>query len=600
MTRGVRSSALLALLLLSACGGDDSKDSPVTPDASGGGGDAGVQQCALFLVLPQTAEVGIAVEVEASLSFAPTGARSFQWSVERAGVPQTISELSDPPDRISFIPQEAGPFQVVVQGAVDGSACVSDVGTVNVSPPGAVGQDYRLRIIPRGETPTVDYPIVVLGGADAVLPTISVEAGLVASGVLTTNEGGNVPAYIRARRVGTQSPIDYETFSTINGDFSIRLPVGVFDLTIVPSDPSLPSAKIPAQSNSAIASTLSLPALQTYAGHVFDAAGNPLSGARVSLVADDATSTASISQADGSFAVQSFGTLLTGVRVASPTGSGLPALVSDLSQGQVLTPTSDVVIRFSDPVVSVSVDLSVASGPIPSQAQAQWRASFPVAGTVFVDSQASLSGELSVTAMADALGHVEASVVARTSDFSATATTGESLVRTNVPWASTPSQAIVLEPWVDVAIVVKETDSSSEQGNSFPAPGVRIQASPSAVLSLVGTTHRRTSLADGSLSLPLVQGAWYQLEVVKPQGASMLASIPKVEVGAEVLELTLPSALMISGRLAITGASSAGAQISVYCVDCTEEDRTRPLSSAVSDESGHFQLHIADPGIVAQ
>ena len=115
----------------------------------------------------------------------------------------------------------------------------------------------------------------------------------------------------------------------------------------------------------------------------------------------------------------------------------------------------------------------------------------------------------------------------------------------------------------------------------------------------MGITESGTSEVDGSLTLPLVQGASYQLEVAKPQGASILSTISRVEVGTGILELSLPRALKISGRLAISGASSAGAQISVYCVDCTDEDRTRPLSSAVSDESGHFQLHIADPGVSA-
>lgn len=598
MTQLMRSSTLLAILLLGACSAGDANGN--ISDAGAGAVDAN-PGCGLFLVLPQTAEVGIAVEVEATIASAPFGARSFQWSVELAGVPQTITELSEPPDRISFVPQEAGPYQVVVDGEVDGDACLQDVGTVNVSPPGAVGQDYRLRIIPRGDTPKVDYPIVVLGGADAVLPTIAVEAGLVANGNLQTSEGSGVSAYIRARRVGTQSPIDYETFSNANGDFEIRLPVGVFDLTIIPSDPSLPSAHIAGKSNSEIASSLSLPALQTYVGHVFDAAGNSLSGARVSLMADDVTSTASISQPDGSFSVQSFGALLTGVRVASPPGSGLPALVSDLSQGQALAPTSDVIIRFADPVVTASVDLSVFSGGLAAGAQAHWRASLDQAGTVSVGSEVSLSGELSVSAMADINGHVEASVVARTIDFSATAVSGESLVKADIPWATVPSQAIVLQPLVDTAIVVNQIEPVLEMGKStsVPAQGIRVQASPRTVLSLGGTTHTGISLADGSLSLPLVQGASYQLEVAKPQGVSILSNIPKVEVGAGALELALPNAVEISGRLAIAGASSSGAQISVYCVDCTDEDRTRPLSSAVSDESGHFELYIADPGISA-
>ncbi|MBL4633299.1 MAG: carboxypeptidase regulatory-like domain-containing protein [Kofleriaceae bacterium] len=539
--------------------------------------------------MPNSAVAGDTVEVEVSVDSGILGARDFSWSVKRSGVPQTFTELSSPVERISFVADQAGPYQVVVQGTVGGFECVDDDGTLNVNSPGAIGQDYRLRITPQGDTPKLDYPIVVQGGADAVLAPISVEAGLLATGSLQAQDGSAVPAYLRARRLGVQSPIDYETFANAGGVFNIRLPVGLFDVTVVPSDPSLPTAILPGLSNGQIASLLTLPTLNTYTGHVFDASGAPLQGARVSLVSDGAATTASISQADGSFSVGSFGTTLTGVRVAPPSGSGLPTLVSDLSQVQALTAGSDVVIRFADAVVNASLDLRFSSGAVAAGARAGWRASLAQAGSVFVGSVEFLSGEFSVQAVADANGHIDTLLVARSSDFVALANNGEGIVRTNIPWGTQPVQNIQLQTAVDAPILI------SQSGGGIGV--VRVSASPMAALTQSGATVTGDSTGAGELSLALVEGGAYRLELSSATSASVVAEIPIVSTTPAVLNISLPATLTISGRVVVSGASSAGAQISLFCVDCQGDEKNRPLASAVSDLSGHFDLRVQDPGV---
>ncbi len=594
----IRQFTVLALVL-AGCSADAANGGGPS-DAGGGFSDAGLPGCSLFLLLPNSAVAGDTVEVEVSVASDILGARDFSWSVTRDGIPQTYTELSSPVERISFVADEAGPYQIVVQGSVGGFECIDDVGTLNVNSPGAIGQDYRLRITPPGDTPKLDYPIVVQGGADAVLAPISVEAGLLATGSLQAQNGSAVPAYLRATRLGVQSPIDYETFANATGQFSIRLPVGLFDVTVVPSDSSLPTAIFPGLSNGQISALLTLPALNTYTGHVFDSVGIPLQGARVSLVSEGAATTASISQADGSFSVGSFGTTLTGVRVAPPSASGLPTLVADLSQGQALTAGSDVVIRFADAVVSASLDLRFSTGTVAAGARAGWRASLPQAGSVSVVGMSagavvSLAGELSVQAIADGNGHIETLLVARNSDFVALAGndqgegSGEGIVRSDIPWGTQPTQNIQLKSAVDAPFLVSQA--------GVAISGVRVSASPMAVLTQSGATVTGDSTGSGELSLSLVEGGAYRLELSSATSASVVAEIPLVSTAAAVLNLSLPPTLAISGRVVVTGASSAGVQISLFCVDCQGEAKSRPLAAAVSDQSGHFDLRVEDPGV---
>ncbi len=599
MIRQFAMPGVVLALVVASCSGDAFNSGGFT-DAGGGSSDASVAGCSLFLVLPNSAVAGDTVEVEVSVASDILGARDFSWSVARDGIPQTYTELSSPVERISFVADEAGPYQIVVQGNVGGFECIDDVGTLNVSSPGAIGQDYRLRITPRGDTPKLDYPIVVQGGADAVLAPISVEAGLLATGTLQAQDGSAVPAYLRATRLGVQSPIDYETFANATGQFSIRLPVGLFDVTVVPSDPTLPTAIFPGLSNGQISALLALPALNTYTGHVFDSSGTPLQGARVSLVSEGAATTASISQVDGSFSLSSFGTILTGVRVAPPSASGLPTLASDFSQGQALTAGSDVVIRFADAVVSASLDLRFSTGTVAAGARAGWRASLAQAGSVSVVGMSagpteSLAGELSVQAIADSNGHIDTLLVARNTDFVALAGNdqgkgiGEGIVRSDIPWGTQPAQNIQLKPAVNAPILISKS--------GVAVGGVRVSASPMTVLTQSGATVVGDSTGSGELSLALVEGGAYRLELSSATSASVVAEIPLVSTAAAVLNISLPPTLAISGRVVVSGASSAGAQISLFCVDCQGAEKNRALASAVSDLSGHFDLRVQDPGV---
>ncbi len=578
----------MALVLAwgSACGSDN--------EFGGGGGgdaDAGVPGCSLFLTLSQTVSLGEEVVVSAQLSSAGFGAQSYQWQVTKDGVDVPFVPLSMPADRISFVPTEAGPHQIFVTGSEDTVSCTSDLATVNVSPTGALTEEFRLRIVPAGNAPLQDRNISVFGGANSALPAIGIELGQTSSGKLVDSNGNGVAGYLRASKLGTQYPAEFEAFADANGEFTISLPSGVFDFHIVPSGDALPSLTLPNLSASQIFTTTTLPEPQRFAGHVLDAAGQPVSGAHVRLITEGSATTASSTSADGRFEVLSYGTVLTGVRVSPPDDQGFPVLASELAGGQVALVDSDIIIRYSDAITVASANVRLQSGAVAALAGGEWRGEYENAGSVEITSVEALSGDIRSSVTADATGRLVGLLPARTTDLVVISADGtEGSIATAVNWAGGPV-AISTTARVALPFVVTQDSLAFEGATSLITPLGKLSSSEES--------HRANSSSDGSFSASLIAGGSYQVEV---SGARAKEVVEVVNVGADLqaIEVTLPKTVEVTGRLTIAGASPAGALLSIFCVQCSGDASSRALASTTADSTGRFTLHIADPGIASE
>ncbi len=584
-------ASFFSLFLIASCGSDFADDGGNTVDAGNGNDDAGAVGCSLALVASANPAVGQPVEVTASVEGNSFGLQEFTWTIDLGGVIQSITELADPVDRISFTPQEAGPYRVLVEGTVGGDSCTPATLNVGVVATGARVASYRMRVMPAGGAPMQDVSIDVYGGADSVLPVSVLAPGDIATGRILDAGGAGVSAYVRARLRDSTSPADYEAFSNGTGDFSMRLPPGRFDVLVVPQDGSLPAALFSDRAPAEIGTTLSLLAPTTVSGRVLDASGSGLAGARVSLLVDGARSTEATTAANGSFSVLATGSSLTGLAVAPPPSSGMPSLRAEALSGQTVNSASDVVIRFSNPSISATVDISDSVGaPMPG-AHAEWRADLPAAGTVNAGSVEAVAGTLRVEATADGSGRVQSSLVARTSSLVVRSTDGsEARIMSDIPWATAPISALSLQTLVTVPVATSVLDTG--------AGGANVEASPMGLLAPQTAPTRSTTIADGSTSLALIQGGSYRLTVGHPTGGQHAQFLTNVQAGS-IGPIALPGTVLAQGQIAIGSPteSGAGAQVRLYCDDCTGADAERVHASAVADETGRFTFRVSDPGV---
>ncbi|MCP4449778.1 MAG: hypothetical protein GY811_31270 [Myxococcales bacterium] len=584
--------ALTAGLVLAGCGGDNGAYGGNGPDGGKGGGtDAGGSiDCVLTLVPPTDTAIGQAIEVSAQVDGAAFGLHEFTWSVDLGGITQNITELSDPVDRIQFVPSEAGPYRVAVSATVGGLECLSATTTIGVVATGARKNSYRMRVVTASGAPTQDMAVDVYGGSDVVLPVTVLSAGDLVSGTILDSTGAGVPAYIRARLRDSVPPVDYETFSTEGGEFSLTLPDERFDMLIVPQSGTQPATLRSDRTAAEVGTILTLVAPTTIAGRVLDSEGSGVQGARVSLLVDGAKTTEATTAADGAFSVEASGSFLTGLALAPAPGSGMPSLRAEALSGQAVGDTSNVVIRYADPSIVAQVDITNSGGGGAVGARVEWRADVAAAGTVSVDSVESLDGTLRVAATADAIGRVQSNIVARDASIVVHGAGGsEARLLRDVAWATAPISALSLETLLALPVTAEAAGSPLESAD--------VRAVPQGILAPQFGPVQSVTAADGSAAVGVVRGGAYQLQVVHPLAGEVGAFVADAQPATVLGPLVLPGTIVAHGLVHVDSQPAPGAQVRLYCDDCKGNDAVRVHASAVADSTGHFMFRIADPGV---
>lgn len=583
---------LFSLALVASCGADGDGYGNTVDGGAGNDNDAGANiPCSLSLVSSGNTGVGQPIEMTAIVDGDAFGVQDFTWTVDVGGAVQNYTVLADPADRISFVPQEAGAYRVLVEAVVGSDSCTPSTLTVGVVATGARIASYRMRVVAASGAPMQDVPIDVYGGADSVLPVTVLAPGDVASGRILDSNGVGVAAYVRARLRDSTAPADYESFSDSAGDFSMRLPEGRFDILVVPQNSLAPAAIFADRASEEVGTTLNLAVPTTLSGQVLDSGGTGLAGARVSLLVDGARTTEATTAADGTFSVSATGASLTGLSVAPPPSSGMPSLRAESLSGQSVTAASNVLIRFSNPSIAAAVDITDSTGAAVANAQVEWRADLASAGTVNVGAVEALSGTLRVAATADGTGRVQSPLVARTSNLVVRTSAGnEGRILRDVPWATSPISTLSLQTLVSVPVQADVLGSA--------IGGAKIEATPMGELAPQSTPTVATTAANGSASVGLIPGGAYLISVAHPTGGQHAQFITNAQAGS-VGPVSLPGTILAEGQISIGSPleTGAGAQVRLFCDDCTGADRERVHASAVADSTGRFTFRVADPGV---
>ncbi|MEM9487805.1 MAG: carboxypeptidase-like regulatory domain-containing protein, partial [Myxococcota bacterium] len=378
--RLVRAAMYLALCLLAAVGmgcGDDSGDD------DGGSADGGGSADCLMRILPidsDTLVQGQSITLSGAIEYG-SGFEEYQWYVSHEDAVIT-ADSAEP--SVTFVAELAGVYQIVLDGS-KGIQCDSDQLSLNVEASNARQQRYRLRAIPDSTlraAPT-ERELTVVGGANNYWGALVLRGDDSLSGTVRDSDGAILPAFVRVQTEAGQ--VVGEAVTDGAGRFEIFAEADAYELVVIPADnlTAPRSFQVTAPADDAYIIDRGEPV----SGVVRDGAGNPLSGARVSVNMDDLPSTLASTDDSGAFTVYARPTTgaALAVVVTPPADSGLP--VAELAgEAGLQFGNEALVIEYSAALSTRAVSLPVHSSdgsPAPAMTRAIWTAE-PITGAATV------------------------------------------------------------------------------------------------------------------------------------------------------------------------------------------------------------------------
>lgn len=579
-------------LALAGCGvGASTSDNPFGTGGDGGSGAGPGSPCIAAIDVEQPVPAATpGATLHATARPAGLAAAQYTWQVQFDGAPIDFQRSADGA-AIDVAVERAGVYLLGL--AIPD--CAPAFVPVNVEAPGARIQTLRLQVAaPRGAAvPPLELFRDVKGGADVDLGAISALSGRMIQAVVLGPAGG-VPAYLQLSPSGAPDAI-LEAFSDASGVAGVQLPPGPgpYTVLVVPSGAGLAPRRVPNWSPGAV---LRVDAGSTISGTVVRSGvpgDAPLAGATVRLVSDGVPSTLAVTAADGSFALHAVPGASVTVEVTPPDGSGLPRLSATSTGFDLAAP---VQVRYA--ANPGQVDLAGAVVQRQDAAVAGARVTVvgspATAGTVTAGAMAIATGQVRITATADAAGK---------------------LPRTLVP--SGPLAAVIEVGAGDLAVASFDTTggapatldappmqlittavTATTDGNVAGLPGAMIDLVPTGALAMAAAPMLRLIAGDaGTIAAALPSGGHYQLRFQDPQGRGAPMVVADRAIAAIAPSYLLPAAIRIQGTLLLDGKLAlSGASVQLMCNACTGLDAALPLAGAASDATGRFTLAVPDPG----
>jgi len=589
----------LALLVAAGCGGGLFPGDDGTPD----GNPSDAPTCNVFITFspdPPIASPDQVVTATANVA-GEGGVLVYTWHVFFAGneITTTPAQPSNEPDRaVTFPATAAGVYNVLV--STDLSVCPSGQADLNVLAPGANLLDLRLHVTPpvSADRPPLDKHVTVMGGADFSLNTVTLDAGIVASGAVRTDTGANVPAYLKLMpSAGREAFV--EAFSAADGSFAARILDQPHDVLIIPSmsgvAPKLVRDWTPSQT------LLTVDAGTTITGTVRDPAGALLANALVQAtvihsiggLAIEVPSTLATTNASGAFTLHADVVAGTQLRfeVTPPASSGLPRL---LASSATFDAGQAVAVRYAASVTTRDVGGATVrrSGAAQPGAQVALVGTLGNVGTVQAGTTTNATGEIRVLVTADGTGKLPSTRAPAAPLSAVTQLAPGDLAVSAVDLTTSVPATIDAPPRVNVA-------SAIAQPGGVKIGGAVMDVVPIGALALAGAPALHvTSQSSGSVALQLAASGHYELRLSDPGGRGAPVLLADVTSGTVAASYTLGPRLRLSGTLVLSGNPQpvAGASVQVLCVTCTGIDRARPIAEGVSTAAGDFNVAVPDPG----
>lgn len=390
--------------------------------------------------------------------------------------------------------------------------------------------------------------------------------------------GVGAPAIVRLWPGNREDPVA-ELATASDGTFEVLLEEAKHDVLVVPLGAEAPQ-RLEWTPVAGVTSKLRVSAGLTVTGRVLAPLGGALAGARVALTIDGVPSTVATTDADGRYALRARAGSKVEVSVTPPAGSGLPRLtVSDAA----LSLAAPLELRYADTLaVGELGGLAIThQGAAAPGARVTVVGTIAAAGCIEPCASTKLAGFVRLSAITDGSGQLASLLVPRASLHAVLeAASGEQAVHALDTAAPPASLAIGAEPQISGAVALA--------GTALPEALVRLE--PLGPLEAAGTGARQLRTgADGRFSAPVAVAGRYRVVASDPQWrglpAAMDASAP-----AAIGTLALRPRIVLRGKVTDGTRAIPHAAIELQCGSCVGLERQRPISGALADSTGAYQL----------
>lgn len=575
-------------------------------------GDGGPGECR-FTITSATSPVTAPTDVFVEGQVDPESGwpQAIQWDVRNAEGQYVSSYSQGPTDlNMTFYADIPGMYNVTLSGWLGTTECSTDAVSVLVIDPFANIERFRLHFLPAAghdDVPAQDRFVDITGELDHDMGEVQLDSGWQTEGLVQTDDGTSLAAYIRASTVATDpSRLTFESFSDAAGRFAMRTVFTGLDYLIVPADntvaPQRFSAVAPGQDSFDISPGIAA------TGTVSENPGVPVAGARVSLRVDDVPSTLATTDAAGGFALSARAGPVTSVAVVPPAGSGLLELSLPEASGATLDVASgEFAIAYgpgqsSRPVAITALALNGVTVAVATRATFIAR---PIAGagtlTIGAGDTHELTGTARISLSADGVGTLSAVLPEAEYDVILEPENPKhgapTLLYMDLRAGRPTPASLTIGPAARIAGTVRGPDGSRVVNAS-------ISAIPTGILTLTpAASASATSTDNGSFVLRLIPGGQYQLQARTVDAthvhARILINVPSAVEPTDIGVLQMGPSVSVTGqvRLPLGVGGAGGITIRTMCFECPEEQRERILSETITDSTGSFTIPVPDPGI---
>lgn len=391
--------------------------------------------------------------------------------------------------------------------------------------------------------------------------------------------GVGAPAIVRLWPGNREDPVA-ELATQSDGTFEVLLEPAKHDVLVVPLAAEAPQ-RLEWTPLPGVQGKLRVTAGLPVSGRVLAPLGAALAGARVALTVDGVPSTVAVTEPDGRFALRARPGAKVDLSVTPPAGSGLPRLALSAAELSLAAPLE---IRYADTLVVrelAGLAVTVDGAPAPG-ARVAVVGTLAAAGCVEPCASHKLAGFVRLAALTNASGQLDSLRVPGASlQAVLEAASGEQAVHpldtTAPPPASLP---IGPAPRLDGTVALA--------GEALAEAVVRFE--PLGPLEAAGVGARQVqTTADGRFSVPVAQGGRYRVVAADPRWRGLPVDV-EASAPASLGVLPLRRRIVMRGKVTDGTRPISHAALELQCASCIGLERQRPISSAVADATGTYQL----------
>lgn len=524
----------------------------------------GDQQCAVSIELSPAATVPRNTVVTATARVLGGSSSILEWVVSNRNTVLTGSG-----ETISFEATEPGTYEVHVAAGCSGAT------TTLLVDDGLPLLSYQLRVS------AADGRVALLAYTDRFNQDAELELQARAERAAGQVEvaGGGAPAIVRLWPGNREDPVA-ELATGSDGTFEVLLEQAKHDVLVVPLGAEAPQ-RLEWTPLAGTTSKLRVAAGLPVSGRVLAPLGNALAGARVALTVDGVPSTVGVTGPDGRFALRARPGSKVEISVTPPAASGLPRLA--LSEA-ALSLAAPLELRYADTLAvrelgGLAVTLGAVAAP---GARVVVVGTMAAAGCIEPCASHKLAGFVRLAAVTNGSGQLDSLRVPEAPLHAVLEAASGELAVHPLDTTAPPPAVLAIGPAPQISGAVELAGAA--------LAGAVVRLEPRGPLEAAGLGPRQVlTAADGRFSAPAAQGGRYRVVATDPQWGGLPVAV-EASAPAALGSLTLGPRVVLRGKVTDGARPIPRAVIELQCGSCGSLERQRPISAALADVTGAYQL----------